>query len=137
MLTEDDVIDAVRDHLMRHGWRIVARATATQRGYDLVAERRGRRLIVEAKGEGSSKERSARYGQSFNKGQVFDHVAKAILKALRVAAFGGNGAAVALPDNADHRHEIELVGDALDRLDVGVFFVREGGVVTLQASWSV
>ena len=100
MLTEDDIIDAVRDHLIRHGWNIVARATATQRGYDLVAERGGRRLIVEAKGEGSSKESSARYGQSFNKGQVFDHVAKAILKALRVAVSGANGAAIAVPDRS-------------------------------------
>lgn len=137
MLTEDDVIDAVRDLLVERGWTIVARATAIQRGHDLVAERQGGRLIIEAKGAGSSKQGTARYGQAFSAGQVFDHVSKAILKALRVAAAGSDRAAVALPDNPHHRNEIAQVHEALDRVDVGVFWVTEVGTVKLEARWEV
>ncbi len=88
VLTEDEVIDAVQDFLVGRSWRITARATAIQRGEDLVAEREGERLVIEVKGAGSSKAGTARYGMTFSKGQVFDHVAKAILKAWRVVSDG-------------------------------------------------
>jgi len=103
MITEDDVIDAISDHLVARGWRVLSRATAMQHGDDLVAEKDGQRLEIEAKGAGSSKPGTARYGQHFSKGQVFDHVAKAVFKALRVASAGTALAAIALPDNPDHR----------------------------------
>ena len=83
VLTEDQVIDAVRDYLVRRSWRIVARATAVQRGDDLVAEREGERLVVEAKGAGSSKVGTARYGKTFNKGQVFGVLGPDYVRAIR------------------------------------------------------
>jgi len=69
MLTEDDVIDAVRDFLVHEGWTITRRATVSQPGTDLVAERNGETLEIEAKGAGSSRVGSARYGEEFNSGQ--------------------------------------------------------------------
>src|SRR3989304_2231555 len=113
MLTEDDVIDSLIRHLTANGWRIVSRARATEHGDDLVAERQGHRLVVEAKGAGSSKAGSARFGKEFNKGQVFDHVGKAVLKALRVASAGTAHAGIALPDNPSHRAEVAKVAVAL------------------------
>lgn len=56
VLTEDEVIDVMRDYLAGRSWWIIARATAIQRGDDLVAERGAERLVIEAKGAGSSKE---------------------------------------------------------------------------------
>lgn len=137
VLTEDAVIDAVRDYLVERRWSIVRRATAMERGDDLVAERSGERLVIEAKGAGSSKEGTARYGKPFSRGQVFDHVAKAILKALRVATSGAARAAIALPDNVDHRREIQLVNESLARLEVGVFWVAMDGGVELESPWHV
>jgi hypothetical protein len=55
LLTEDEVVAAVRGHLEGAGWVIKTWALAIEHGDDIVAEREGRRLIVEAKGEGSSK----------------------------------------------------------------------------------
>lgn len=133
MLTEDDVIDSVRDLLRERGWELVSRATALQRGEDLVMETPAERLIIEAKGAGSSKAGTARYGKAFDKGQVFDHVAKAILKALRVASAGEARAGVALPDNADHRREIDLVRPALHRAGIVVFWVAEDRTTTIDA----
>jgi hypothetical protein len=123
VLTEDDVIDGVRDELKSRGWELVRRATANQRGNDLVMRLDGESLVVEAKGAGSSKPGTARFGKEFDKGQVFDHVAKAILKALRVSSAGEARAGVALPDNEDHRREIDRVRPALTSAGIIVFWV--------------
>jgi hypothetical protein len=137
ILTEDDVVDAVCSSLEERGWTILARASAMQRGNDIEAERDGVRLIVEAKGAGSSKPGTARYGHVFNRNQVFDHVAKAVLKGLRVASTGTARAALALPDNEDHRREVRQVARALTEVDIGVFWVSDGREVTLEAPWGV
>lgn len=129
VLTEDDVIDGVRDDLLSRGWEVVSRATASQHGDDLVMRRHGSMIIVEAKGAGSSKPATARYGKPFNRGQVFDHVAKAILKALRVASADKTRAGVAFPDNPDHRREVDQVRPAVTSAGIIVFWVREDGHV--------
>ena len=131
MLTEDDVIDAVRDHLVAQGWEVVTRARATQRGEDLVVARHGQRLSIEAKGEGSSKEGTARYGKTFSNAQVRSHVARAVLTALQVVSAGTQSAAVALPDTPAHQQHVQRVRVALDRLGVKVFWVAAGGGVSL------
>lgn len=136
-LTEDDVIDAIELHLTGNGWEIVSRARATQTGYDLVVTRGRTRMIVEAKGAGSSKVHSAGYGKVFNPKQVRAHVANAVLKALRVVSADGARAAIALPDNADHRREVEQVTPALRQLGVGVFWVGDDSAVKLDAAWKL
>jgi HJR/Mrr/RecB family endonuclease len=66
VLTEDAVMNALCDYLTADGWKIVLKATPDQRGTDVVATRAGVRMEVEAKGEGSSKTHTRRYGQQFN-----------------------------------------------------------------------
>ena len=80
----------VRGQLELEGWTILVHATAIQHGHDLVAERGSERLISEAQG-------TARFGKLFNSKHVFDPVAKAVLKALRVVADDGLCGAVAFP----------------------------------------
>jgi hypothetical protein len=132
-LTEDKVVDAVCRALASDGYVIEQRALATQHGYDIVARKDGVALIVEAKGAGSSKAGTARYGKEFNPNQVFDHVAKAVLKALRVVSAGDARAGIALPDNVSHRRQIELVASALERAEVIVFWVDETGRVRVDS----
>jgi hypothetical protein len=131
MLTEDDVIDAVVDHLTARGWEIVSRCTVAQRGDDLVARRGGEQVVVEAKGAGSSKAGSARFGSTFTSGQVFDHVAKAVLKGLRVASLDEARGAIALPDDLHHRRWVEPVMPALARVDITVLWVGDDRSVTV------
>ena len=135
MLTEDEVIDAVVSYLEERHWEIVSRCTAVQRGDDLVAQRDGERLVVEAKGAGSSKPGTARYGMSFSSGQAFDHVAKAILKGLRVASEHEDRPAVALPDDRNHRRWVEPVTPALVQVGITVFWVAEDRTVKVEGPW--
>lgn len=127
MIYEDHVVEAVCALLREHGYEIESKSTVRQHGEDIVANRDGQRIVVEAKGEGSSKEHTKRFGKPFTKGQVFDHVAKAVLKALRVASAGEARPAVALPDNPHHRDEIARAQPALRRAGVGVFWVAADG----------
>lgn len=124
--------EAVCGYLTAHNYTIRQSLTATQRGHDIVAEKRAVptwEVYVEAKGEGSSKESTARFGNPFNSGQVFDHVAKAILKGLRIASSKGTGterrAAIALPRNELHLRQIEAVQAALHQTGIAVFWVDE------------
>ena len=68
--------------------------------------------------------------------QVFDHVAKPVLKAMRVVTAGDGRAAVALPDNVDHRREIDQIGNALHTAGIGVFLVSESEEVRLESPWA-
>lgn len=82
-LLEDDVVQAVMQHLESDGWSIKSFALAHQHGDDIVATRADQRLIVEAKGAGSSKAGTKRFGQPFTRNQVGSHVSVAILEASR------------------------------------------------------
>jgi hypothetical protein len=135
VLTEDRVITAVCEELERRGYEIVRAAAATERGDDIVASRRNERLVIEAKGAGSSKAGTARYGKEFSSGQVFDHVAKAVLKALRVAAAGNDRAGIALPDNETHRSEVERISPVLTEVGIAVFWVADEAAVSIDAPW--
>ena len=137
VLTEDRVVEAVCQKLVQEGFAIVQRASAIQHGYDIVARKGSVKVVIEAKGAGSSKAGTARFGKEFNSSQVFDHVAKAVLKAMRIVAAGNARAGVALPDNTSHRREVEQVAPALHQAGVGVFWVNEQDGVRVDAPWEL
>jgi hypothetical protein len=86
VLTEDDLVDAVCDHLETAGYEIMRRCATTQRGDDIVAVRRRSSiaLYIEAKGETSNRPTSKRYGKAFSRSQCRDHVANAFYTAARM-----------------------------------------------------
>jgi hypothetical protein len=126
------VTEAVCMHLQGDQWEIVSRAMGRARGVDVVVERHGIRMEIEAKGAGSSDPTTRNYGHEFTRGNVFTHVGEAVLKALRVITVGQARAAIALPDNHNHRSEMGLVRGALQRLGVIVFWVHEDGTVSVE-----
>lgn len=134
MLREDDVVLAVSGYLEAAGWTIESLCLGHKRGDDVVAVRAGVRFLVEAKGEGSGTLGKKRYGQTFDGGQVHDHVAKAVLRALRWVAAGSAQPAVAFPDNAQHRSELAKVQPALDRLGITVMWVDNDRSVRLEGA---
>lgn len=87
-LYEDDVVHAVMAHLESEGWTIDSFALSHQHGDDIVASRGDQRLVIEAKGDGSSKSTTARFGKTFTRNQVKTHVAVAVVRAMGVASAG-------------------------------------------------
>jgi hypothetical protein len=131
LLTEDEVSLAVRSHLENDGWTIRSWAAAIGRkhGNDIVAERDGRQLIIEVKGETSSDSKSNRFGFAFSSTQVTSHVAIAAYKALQVVSTGVQ-AGIALPDERLHRRTLGSIQPALSGLGISVFWVdRHAAVV--------
>ncbi|MFG6444728.1 hypothetical protein ACFXQA_05585 [Microbacterium sp. P07] len=129
-LNEDDVVRAVMAYLESEGWTIDSFALSHQRGDDIVASRGHERLVIEAKGDGSSKRSTARYGEPFTRGQVRTHVAVAVARAMRVASAGAARGAVALPGSEFHRVEIDGISPALRQLGISVFWVARDGAVS-------
>lgn len=122
-LYEDDVVRAVMGYLEFEGWTIDSFALSHQHGDDIVASRGGQRLIIEAKGDGSSKSTSSRFGKPFTRNQVKTHVSVAVVRAMRVASAGEADAALALPASKFHRVEIGHIAPALQRLGIQVYWV--------------
>ena len=132
MLYEDDVVAAVVAHLRAEGWMIESTALATQHGDDIVATRDNQRLVVEAKGEGSSKSHTKRFGKPFSSGQASTHIAVAVLRSMRVSSEGKSSAAIALPAVDSHRREVARVAPALSKLGIQVYWVDREGLVSTQ-----
>jgi|HubBroStandDraft_6_1064221.scaffolds.fasta_scaffold103178_1 Holliday junction resolvase-like predicted endonuclease len=101
MLTENDVLDAVAEHLKNEGWTIRQKRTTTQHGIDILAEKHGESVAIEAKGGGSATIGTARYGQHFTANQKRSHVAVALLTAIQVLSDAKHRAALAFPVISD------------------------------------
>lgn len=139
MLTEDFVVDTVEALVVSAGWMVARKAHAHEHGDDLVATKSSLTLRVEAKGAGSSKPRTRRFGQTFNGGQVKTHVAVATFRAM--TWFDEENQltlpALALPRDDAHLLQVSRVLPALERLRIGVFWVTESGSVELDAPWRI
>jgi hypothetical protein len=66
MLTEWEVIEAVREFLESRGYRVTQALNENQVGNDIVAwSVDGQKVMIEAKGETSSKSHTSRFGKPF------------------------------------------------------------------------
>lgn len=138
MLHESDVISSVCAHLERQDYKIIQKLAETERGDDVIAiDGSGRKCFIEAKGETSSKENSARYGRAFSSSQVGVHVAKAFYRAAQMKEENPHDCQVgiALPATSPHRRAIGKIENTLARLAIEVFWVHGDGSVDVQGNW--
>ncbi len=134
MLTENDVVNILVADLKNKNYKIVQSLTTTDKGFDIIAEKNGTTLYVEAKGGTSSKATSRRHGKPFSKNQIGTHLAVAILTVIRILAKKDkklNKVAIAFPDNEDHRNSILPIAPVLKKLGILIFLVKENIVTEL------
>ena len=132
MLTENDILAILSTHLSENGYTEIETLTTQQKGIDLKAKAPdGIQLLVEAKGETSSKEDSNRFGQPFSGNQIWTHVSVALVKTLMTMnehdehfAYG-----MAFPEN--HRIMLQKLKAPLDKLGIIVFIVFKDKVEIL------
>jgi hypothetical protein len=133
MLTENDVIFILSNYLSSQGYDIISALNTGEKGIDLIAENSEHRLYIEAKGETSSKEHTARFGSSFNTNQIKSHVSRALLAAMMVLDETANNpkviAGIALPDNFGHRSLVNKILKPVSVLGIKIFWVSSEGVV--------
>ncbi|MDR3707159.1 MAG: hypothetical protein P4L33_02580 [Capsulimonadaceae bacterium] len=127
-LNENQIIDALCQHLTTNGYQILNRCLTTQRGIDIIAKHSSTsvRLLVEAKGGTSAQRSSARYNRGFNPNQVFDRVAKGLYTAICLLSqyqSAGDKVALAFPDTDQFRLRLEAIRPALLELNILVYLV--------------
>lgn len=66
MLTENEVVNATCKEIKNEGYTINQQLSTIQKGIDIVAEKNGIKIYIEAKGGTSSKVGTNRYGKPFN-----------------------------------------------------------------------
>ena len=110
MLTENEIVQTLAEHLRREGYRIDKQLTTLEQGVDIVAIHlaTGRWLLVEAKGSTSSKEGTARFGKPFSPNQAKSHVSVAFYCGAK-----------------DHQGFVDAISAALKRLAITVYFVDQ------------
>jgi hypothetical protein len=123
-LNEDEVVAAVARKLVDDGWTIASIATTKQHGYDVVAEREGQRLIVEAKGAIAARPDAA----PFTTNMCRQSVEAALYKIARAESDGaGTDFAIAVPDTSGYRTAIDRIAPFLARMSVRVMLVDSLG----------
>ena len=141
MLTENDVVAHVANHLRASGYRIDAELRTDEHGIDVdaVHPRRRQRVLIEAKGETSSKKDTARFGAPFTRAQCKTHLAVALLAVVRLRDQYGHSprtrVALALPDLEPHLTLAKTIRRSLRTLGVGLFWVSTTGRVRLDSPW--
>lgn len=134
MLSEYNVVVAVAEYLQDQDYEVTQKLRESQKGDDIIAVSPARnfRLLIEAKGESSSKSSSARYGKPFNQNQVKVHVAAAFYRSAQMLQKPSDlpvKAAIALPCNQAHLEAVESIQCSLHNLGIGVFWVNKNGSV--------
>jgi hypothetical protein len=124
-LTENDVLEVVRDILQRDGCVIESYCSTADQGVDIVARGRdGRWVYVEGKGGTSSKSHTARFGQAFSYGQHLSHVSRAVYTALKMRQeYPGARIVLAFPDVRAVVHHFGACRDPLKAIGVEVALV--------------
>jgi hypothetical protein len=142
MITENQVVQAVVQFLKDKGYACHSCGTQ-QKGDDVVAVKcdAAFSLYIEAKGETSDRPGSNRYGKPFTASQCQDHVAKAFYRAAEMQQCESPSeprrVGIALADTELHRMYIARIGNALQRLEVALFWVDRHGNVKIESPWSV
>ncbi|MGI8796793.1 MAG: hypothetical protein ACR2IR_09490 [Acidimicrobiia bacterium] len=134
---EGNVARAVASHLETEGWAItfIADTASRQRGVDVLAEKDGRVLAVEVKGFPSKAyadpRRAGEQKRTSPSTQANHWFAQALLAAMKYRGDRPDAdIAVAFPDYSTYRRLLARTRASLDLLRLGVYLVREGGVVT-------
>lgn len=132
MLTENDIVLLLAEHLKKTGYSVSQSLSTKEHGIDIIAENSKHVLFVEAKGETSSKEHTARYGNAFDNNQIKSHVSRAILASMKVLhdkpAGSKTKVAIALPDTSGHRELVMKISNPIRTLGIKVYFVSENEV---------
>jgi hypothetical protein len=141
-MDENEIINAICEHLTREGYVVHQRLHTTQRGVDIAAAHTesGRKIYIEAKGGTSSREGSNRFGTPYTPSQVFDLSAKGVYAALVLRSKHPNRAqeevVLAAPDTRLYRKYLTPIVDQLIDAGIEVFLVAEDRTVVPLVSLS-
>ena len=124
-LTEDEVVVYLSNWLQSKGWTITEKCTGHTHGIDILAEKDGKKLFVEAKGARGNPKSHVTTREYFDSGQLKTHLGKAIIKLLELKSkYPGNLYAIAQPDDEYLREHLEHIIQELNKLGFMIYWVK-------------
>ncbi len=129
-MNENDVVNSICWLLEKHGYSVISKKNTYQQGVDITAKHTtsGEMFFVEAKGNTSSKDNTAKFGQPFSNSQVKNHVSAAFFCVAKIREENpceNTRVAIAVPDNTNYRSNLEKIKNTLSVLRVEVIYVSE------------
>lgn len=132
LLDENQVVKCVCDYLKDNNYEIEQSLFTDEKGYDIIANKDGKKLIIEAKGATSSKPGSKRFENGFNWNQVRSHVAVALYAAGQVINSNPEyEVGIALPYNKQHIRAVNEIQRLIVLLKIKIYWVCSDGKVTV------
>lgn len=117
---------------MKNNYEIISTCDTNKQGYDIVAEKNSKKIIIEAKGRTNSKN-TKREGKEFTHAQKKTHVAMAIYKSMQTMQKEENcDVAIALTNDNAHVGIINRIISSLRKLDIKIFLVDESKNVEIK-----
>lgn len=137
LLDENQVVNYVCNYLIANGYVIDGHSNTNEKGYDIIANMEGKRLVIEAKGATSSKPGSRRFEKGFSCNQVKTHVAVALYATMRVMNSNPEyEVGIALPYNEHHTRAVNEIQKVIDLLAIKIYWVYPDGKVQIDISMS-
>lgn len=129
-MTEDQTVLGLIKYLENDGYIIESYCLGQQRGYDILAIKNSKRLIVEVKGAKASDDSPTKKRDKFNSGQIKTHFGKALVKAMETKnSFPNADIAIAHPLDDDIINSIGDLIPQLKKLNILHFWVTTEGEV--------
>lgn len=129
-LTEDQTIKILIEFLKKDFWEIESCCFGQERGIDIVARKKGKRLYIEVKGAKASEKAPTKKSDYFNSTQIRTHFGVAIIKAIKTQnRYPKDLVAIAQPDDDYIRKVLDGVVPALKKLNIIHFWVNANGIV--------
>lgn len=132
-LTEDETVKILMEHLKSEKWVIESYCLGQKRGYDIVAYKGNKKLIVEVKGARASDSSLTKRRQHFDSGQIKTHFGKAVIKSFETQnKFPNAEIAIAHPDNEYMRSVIGGLIKNINNAGITHFWVNQSGQVIIE-----
>ena len=129
-LTEDRTVELLIEHLKTENYTIESFCLGQKRGYDIVAKKNGKKLIVEVKGAKAHNNSPTKRRQYFDSGQIKTHFGKAIVKALETKVkFPTSDIAIAHPNDENIKKVIGELISEINKFGIIHFWVSPNGKV--------
>lgn len=127
-LLEDTIVEALVCYLRDRNWTIKSYCTGRSRGVDICAEKSGKQLMVEAKGGKGNPNQHSVVRDIFDKGQIRDHLGKAIVKVLELKIkYPDSCLLIAHPHSEPIREIVDPVATELRAIGINFCFYHQSG----------
>lgn len=126
-MDENEVAERLAIWLARSGWTIESTTAPGKAGDDIVATSEDSRLVIEAKGDTSSRRDTKRHGERFSRSTQIGNLGRAIVRAMRQAN-GADATGIAFPDGPDIRAVLDEIAPSLWAGGITVFIVGRDAV---------